>query len=199
MLFAYFKQYDAMDCGPTCLRMVAKHYGKNFSLQSLREKTQIGKEGVSLLGISEAAEATGFRTVAAKLTIEQLVKDAALPAILHWDQEHFVVVYKIKKNRIFIADPGLGLTQYTINDFKQHWISDKEEGKEEGVALLLEPAPAFFNAESEDDNQQVNNGLAFKNIFNYILPHKRLMLQLLLGLGIGHLLPLISPFYPQSV
>lgn len=199
MSFPFYQQPDSMDCGPTCLRMVARHYGKKFSLQSLREKTQIGKEGVNLLGISEAAEAIGLRTVAAKLTLPQLIRDAALPAILHWDQKHFVVVYKIKKNRVFIADPGLGLAQYSKNDFKQHWISDKEDGTEEGVALLLEPSPAFFNAEPEEENQPVNNGLAFKNIFRYILPHKRLLLQLMLGLGIGSLLQLFLPFLTQSV
>ena len=98
-----------MDCGPTCLRMVAKFYGKNHSLDSLRERTQIGKEGVTLLGISEAAEQIGFRTLATKLTLAQLTAEATLPAILHWNQEHFVVLYKVRKNKFFIADPGRGL------------------------------------------------------------------------------------------
>ena len=83
-----------MDCGPTCLRMVAKFYGRNYSPQTLREKTQIGKDGVSLLGIAEAAELIGFRTQSYKLTFQSLVKQVRLPAILHWDQTHFVVLYK---------------------------------------------------------------------------------------------------------
>jgi ATP-binding cassette, subfamily B, bacterial len=199
MSFPYYQQADSMDCGPTCLRMVAKYYGKNFSLQSLREKTQIGKEGVNLLGISEAAEAIGFRSIASKLTCKQLFKDAKLPAIVHWDQNHFVVLYKIKGRNFFVADPAIGLTQYTAGDFKQHWVSDKEAGVEEGVALLLEPSPAFFSTESEEENVQPATGLAFKNIFRYIWPHKKLLSQLFLGLCIGALLQLFLPFLTQSV
>src|SRR5258705_6521995 len=110
-----------MDCGPTCLRMTAKHYGKNISLQTLRKKTQIGKEGVSLLGISEAAESIGFRTQSLRLTFKSLSGEARLPAILHWNQNHFVVLYKVKKNKIFIADPASGLVTLTASEFKSHW------------------------------------------------------------------------------
>jgi ATP-binding cassette, subfamily B, bacterial len=199
MKFPFYQQPDSMDCGPTCLRMVAKQYGKNFSLQSLREKTQIGKEGVNMLGISEAAETIGFRSVAAKLTLQQLIKEAHLPAIVHWNQNHFVVLYKIKQNKLFIADPGQGLLQYTTKEFKAHWISDKEDGLEEGVALLLEPSPAFYTAAANEDNQDEPAGLAFKNIYRYIIPHKKLVLQLFLGLGIASLLQLFLPFLTQSV
>jgi ATP-binding cassette subfamily B protein len=201
MSFPYYQQPDSMDCGPTCLRMIAKHYGKNFSLQALREKTQIGKEGVNMLGISEAAEAIGFRTVAAKLNFKQLVKEAILPAIVHWNQNHFVVLYKIKKNKFFIADPGLGLIQYPSVHFKSQWISNKENGLEEGIALLLEPTPAFYDPETDadEDKQQANTKLAFKNIFRYLIPHKKLAFQLVLGLGIGSLLQLVLPFLTQSV
>jgi ATP-binding cassette subfamily B protein len=181
--------------------MIAKHHGKNFSLQSLREKTQIGKEGVSLLGICEAAEAIGFRTMAVKLTTIQLKQNALLPAIIHWGQNHFVVLYKIKKNTFFIADPGLGLVQFALKDFLSHWISDKEEDEPEGIALLLEPTPAFYNqeADTEDDNRQADTGLAFKNIFRYLTPHKKLLFQLILGLGLGSMLQLFLPFLTQSV
>lgn len=188
-----------MDCGPTCLRMITKHYGKNISLESLREKTQIGREGVNLLGTSEAAEAIGFRTVAAKLTLKQLVNEAILPAILHWNQNHFVVLYKRKKNKFFVADPGLGLIEYSTRDFKTHWISDKDENNEEGIALMLEPTPAFYNIENEADDQQSVSGLAFKNIFRYMHPHKKLLFQLFLGLGVGSLLQLFLPFLTQSM
>lgn len=91
-----YRQLDAMDCGPTCLRMVSQYYGKSISLQELRERSQINREGVSLLGISEAAEAIGFRTRAVKLSYTQLAEEALLPCIVHWNQEHFVVVYKAK-------------------------------------------------------------------------------------------------------
>ncbi|OQY94918.1 MAG: ABC transporter ATP-binding protein, partial [Sphingobacteriales bacterium UTBCD1] len=157
MRFPYFKQPDAMDCGPTCLRMVAKHYGRSISLQSLREKTQIGKEGVNLLGISEAAEVIGFRTQAIKLTYQSLTQDAKLPAILHWNQNHFVILYKVKKrfllrrndrshgnSKLLIADPAKGLITLSPGEFKNNWISNKENGQEEGIALLLEPSPKFY-------------------------------------------------------
>jgi ATP-binding cassette, subfamily B, bacterial len=199
MAFIYYPQPDSMDCGPTCLRMIAKHYGKIFSLQTLREKTQIGKEGVSLLGISEAAETIGFRTIAAKISLQQLLKDALLPAIIHWNQNHFIVLYKIKKGKFFVADPGMGLMQYTLKEFIQHWISDKENGEEEGVALLLEPTPLFYSLESDEDNQQTNTRLGFNTIFSYLLPHKKLMLQLLIGVGIASLLQLFLPFLTQSI
>src|SRR6185503_10054591 len=133
MHFMFYKQLDSMDCGPTCLRMTAKHYGKNISLQSLREKTQIGKEGVNLLGVSEAAEAIGFRTQALKLTYKALTEDAKLPAIIHWKQNHFVVLYKVKKNKLFVADPARGLVSFTPQELKSNWISDKEQGEEEGI------------------------------------------------------------------
>lgn len=188
-----------MDCGPTCLRMVAKHYGKNFSLQFLREKTQIGKEGVNLLGISEAAENIGFRTIAAKLSIHELKKAARLPVIIHWNQNHFVVLYKIKGNNFFVADPGEGLMQYALNDFKQNWVSDVAERQQEGIVLLLEPTPAFLNTELDEGGKKDGAASSFKNIFRYILPHKKLLLQLLLGLGTGSLLQLFLPFLTQSV
>src|SRR5579875_1617527 len=172
MPFVFYKQPDTMDCGPTCLRMVARHYNKNVSLQYLREKTQIGKEGVNLLGISETAEAIGFRTQSIKIDFSTLMRDAKLPAILHWNQNHFVVLYKIKNKKLFIADPAKGLISYTEKEFKQHWISDKSE---EGIALLLEPSPAFYKNEFDLEEKR---GLHFKNIFNYILPYKGLVVQL---------------------
>ena len=196
--FTFYKQYDSMDCGPTCLRMVAKHYGKNISVQTLRDKTQIGKEGVNLLGISEAAETIGFRTQALKLNYKSLTEDAKLPVILHWKQNHFVVLYVVKKNKLFIADPANGLVTFTPQEFKANWISDKEQGEEEGIALLLDPAPAFYENTFEADERQ-KTGLAFKNIFNYILPYKKLVFQLFIGLGVASLLQLFLPFLTQSV
>jgi ATP-binding cassette subfamily B protein len=198
IFFPFYKQADAMDCGPTCLRMITKHYGKNISLQSLREKTQIGKEGVNLLGISEAAEVIGFRTVAAKLTLHQLMNEAMLPAILHWKQNHFIVLYKVKRNKLYIADPARGLITFSSQEFKLNWITDKEEEEENGIALLLEPAPDFYvNADEMEEKQKP--GLAFNNIFNYIFPYKKLVFQLFIGLGVASLLQLFLPFLTQSL
>src|SRR4029079_11000435 len=144
MHFAHVRQLDLMDCGPACLCMIAQHYGKNILLQTLREKTQLGKEGVNLLGITEAAEAIGFRTQAINLSYDSLTKDAKLPAILHWNRNHFVVLYKMRKNRLFVADPARGLVIFTREEFISHWINNKENSEEEGIALLLEPSPLFY-------------------------------------------------------
>ncbi|TCJ19600.1 peptidase domain-containing ABC transporter [Flaviaesturariibacter flavus] len=197
MAFPFYKQPDAMDCGPTCLRMIAKHYRRYIPLQILRDKTQIGKEGVNLLGLSEAAEAIGFRTKAFKIDLDTLLKEAALPAILHWKQNHFVVLYKAKKNTVFIADPAKGLVEYTRKEFSSYWSGDMGERGPEGIVLLLEPSPAFYKNELTSDSE--TEGLQIKNIFRYILPYKKLAFQLLLGLGVSSLIQLVLPFLTQSV
>jgi ATP-binding cassette subfamily B protein len=173
--------------------MVTKHYKKAVTLQYLREKTQIGKAGVNLLGISEAAETIGFRTKSLKINFATLSKDAKLPAILHWNQHHFVVLYKIKGKKFFVADPARGLITYGQHEFKQNWVSDKSD---EGIALLLEPSPTFYKNEFDGE---VKKGLNFNNIFHYILPYKKLVIQLFIGLGVSSLLQLFFPFLTQSI
>lgn len=106
--FPHYQQLDSMDCGPSCLRMIAKFYGRVYSIQNLREKAFITREGVSMLGISEAAEAIGFRTQGVRITVEELEKECPLPCILHWNQWHFVVCYKIKKGEVLHSGPGGG-------------------------------------------------------------------------------------------
>lgn len=201
MTFVFYRQPDSMDCGPTCLQMVARYYGKKYSLEFLRNKSQIGKEGVSLLGISEAAESIGFRTVAAKVSAEQLANEASLPAILHWNQDHFVVLYKVKRGKFYVADPGAGLLQYPSKEFRRHWISDKHDNEEEGIALFLNPAPDFYTAESDEiaENTQTRKRLAIRGVYRYLSPHKKFVLQLFLGLAIGTILQLFLPFLTQSV
>lgn len=195
--FIYYKQPDRMDCGPTCLRMVAKHYGKNFTLQRLREISGINREGVSMLGISEAAEKIGFRTLGSKLTLDQLL-ETELPLILHWNQNHFVVLYKIKdrggKTIYYIADPAKGLIEYTEAEFKKLWISTKNEDEGQGIALLLSASPAFYDQEGDK-----NEGINFNFLLRYLYRYKQLLGQLLVGLGVGTLLQLIVPFLTQSV
>lgn len=194
--FPHYTQLDAMDCGPSCLRIIAKHYGKNYSLQNLREKSRITREGVSLLGISDAAEAIGMRSIGVSITFEQLAEEATLPCIVHWGQNHFVVVYKISKkaDKIFISDPAEGLLKYSKKEFLNKWISTKKDDENKGIALMLEPAPDFY--ETEDDK---NDKTSFKFLFQYIKPHKKLITQLFLGLLTGSLLQLIFPFLTQSV
>lgn len=183
-----------MDCGPTCLRMVARYYGRDISLQSLREKSQIGKEGTNLLGVTEAAESIGFRTRAVKLSYSTLTREALLPCILYWNQVHFVVLYRTGRRRVRIADPGIGTMPLSKEEFLQGWICDAPgDGEGEGVALLLEPTPAFYSA------GPVTGSRTMRSAFRYLFPYKRLLFQLLAGLLAGSLLQLMLPFLTQSV
>lgn len=192
--FPHYKQLDTMDCGPTCLRIIAKHYGKQYSLQSLREKSYITREGVSLLGISDAAENIGFRTLAAKIPFEKLKEEAPTPFIAHWRQQHFIVVYGFKGNKVLVSDPAHGKLKLTKEEFLKGWLSDKDRGEETGVVLLMEPAPDFYEQEGEKSDK---TGFGF--LFNYLRPYKKLIIQLFLGMLTGSLLQLIFPFLTQSI
>ena len=127
-----------MDCGPTCLRMIAKHYGKHYSLQTLREKSHIDREGVSLMGMSDAAENIGLQTLAVRLNFQQLQEEVPLPCIAHWKQLHFVVVYKIKGDTVYVADPAFGLVQYTKEEFLKGWISTKDTANAQQLLPTLQ-------------------------------------------------------------
>nr|WP_294792434.1 peptidase domain-containing ABC transporter [uncultured Mucilaginibacter sp.] len=191
MSFTHYKQQDQMDCGPTCLRMVAKYYSRNISIQRLRSLCFINKGGVNLLAISEAAEKLGMRTTGAKLTLPQL-KQAELPCILHWRQNHFVVLYKIRNDKYYIADPAAGLLKLDEKTFTKNWYSHKE--LYDGVSLLLSPSPLFYEQE-EDKKSKVS----WLSILRYFYAYKKLFAQLVLGLGVGTLLSLITPFLTQSI
>jgi len=192
--FSTYRQHDQMDCGPTCLRMIARHYGRTYSLESLRRTAGINREGVSLLGISEAAENIGFRTVGAKLTWEQLQEEVQLPCIIYWREYHFVVVYKIKRDKIYIADPAQGKVTYQKDEFLQSWVNIKNNGTRQGIALLLYTSPKFYELDDER-----KDGLNFGILLKYVLPYKNLMVQLALGLLVGSILQLIFPFLTQAV
>lgn len=180
-----------MDCGPTCLRMVAKYYHKNYTLQKLREYCEISKEGVSLLGVSEAAEKIGFKSLGVKLSLSQL-KEIELPCILHWRQNHFVVLYKVKKNKYYIADPAKGLTTYSEREFTENWLTTKE--LHDGISLILTPTHSFY--QQEEDRSK---GVKWSFLLHYVYTYRKLVFQLLLGMGIGSMLQLIAPFLTQSV
>ena len=192
--FPFTHQHDAMDCGPACVQMVARHYGRHYTLETLRQKCHISREGVSLLGISEAAESIGFKTVGARLSFEQLKNEAPLPCIVHWKQRHFVVVYKIGKDIVFVADPAHGLVKLTAQEFLNGWASTRNEGTNEGIALLLEPQPDFYAAEGETPDKA-----KFSFILQYLKPYKKLIVQLFMGMLLGTLLQLIFPFFSQSI
>lgn len=204
--FPHYTQLDTMDCGPTCLRMIAKYYGRSYTLQTLREKSFITREGVSMLGISDAAESIGFHTQGVRLTFEQLVDGINFPCILHWNQNHFVVCYGIKKEKklfgsaehgysIKIADPTG--EKYTMNksEFLKCWLNSKQDNKDTGVVLLLEPTPDFYNQEDDKDNQEKN----LSYFWGYLRPYKSQIIQLIIGMLIGSILSLIFPFLTQAV
>lgn len=191
----YYPQHDAMDCGPTCLRMVAAFYGKRYSLEGLREKSFITREGVSMLGISEAAEKIGFRSICVQVGYEKL-QEAPLPCIIHWNQQHFVVVYKLNDKHVWVADPGAGKLKYTKEEFCNCWLSSRKNEEDTGVALLLEPTPEFYTIEDEGDEV---NRRGFSFLYSYLRPYRRLVGQLLLGLLLGSMIQLMLPFLTQSV
>lgn len=197
--FPLYNQLDAMDCGPTCLRMIAKFYGKSYSLQTLRARSFITREGVSMLGISDAAESIGFRTSGVCITLQQLVEDMPLPCILHWNQNHFVVCYNIKKKkdgyRFYIADPAQQLITYHEKEIKKCWLSTKMDGEEKGTALAIEPGPDFDNEKGE--SVAGNRSLTF--FMRYLAPYKKQIVQLVLGMIVVSLLQLIFPFLTQSL
>jgi ATP-binding cassette, subfamily B, bacterial len=214
--FPFLLQRNQMDCGPTSLYMVSKYYGRSFSIEKLRELTEIGKEGVNILGISDAAEKIGYRTQAVQLDIVEL-KEAKLPCILHWQQNHFVVLYKIKRNQFYIADPGAGLIKLTLKEFEQRWLSSIVPSSQQssphpspfgegmgvrseatGILLLLEPTPAF-SSNTYDDDFAAPKTKSFGSIVHYLYPYKKLIVQLILGLLLGSLLQLIFPFLTQSI
>ncbi len=195
--FPHYLQPDAMDCGPTCLRIVAKHFGRHYNLETLRELTWKTKEGVSLLTISDAAEKIGFRTQGARLTWERL-QDVPLPVILHWNQYHFVVLYKIKKRRgnleFHISDPAHGLVVYNKEEFLKSWASTQQNGIPAGIALLLEPTAEFYKEEGEKVNKT-----GFRYLFTYLKPYRKLIIQLMLGFFTGSIISLLFPFLTQAI
>ena len=197
--FSFVKQPDAMDCGPASLVMIAQHYGRHYTLDHLRERCSLARDGVSLLGISKAAEEIGFRTVGGRLTFDKLAEKALLPCIVHWNQEHFVVVYAVRKQRkgytVFVADPGKGLLTYSREEFCEHWVSTRTNGEEKGIALLMEPTQLFY--EQEGDRRPSENRIRF--LWKYLLRYRRFFGQLILGLLIGSLLQLVFPFLTQAI
>lgn len=194
--FPTYRQLDSMDCGSTCLRIVSKYYGKFYSAATMRERCVTTREGVSLLGISDAAESIGFRTISVKLTFRQLCDEAPLPCIVHWNQRHFVVVYKIRKGKVYVSDPAAGLLVYDAGKFCKSWLSTENgENTPCGIALLLEPTPAFYNEQDEHDTPRVG----WRFMFRYLKPHTRYIVQLLLGMLLGSVLSLILPFITQEM
>ena len=194
--FTFYHQYDNMDCGPACLRMVAKYYGKSYSLQTLRDKCHITRQGVSMLGISDAAESIGLRSCGVKLTWDQLKREATLPCIVHWNQNHFVVVYLVKSSKhkcsVKVADPASGLLEYDENAFLNSWLPKGTDN--EGLALLLEPSPLFYKEEGDQSNHY-----GFGHVLDYFRPYKSYIVQIMLAMLIASIISLLLPFITQSI
>ncbi|WP_339632290.1 ABC transporter transmembrane domain-containing protein, partial [Bizionia echini] len=209
VVFPNYKQRDHKDCGPTCLKIVAKHYGKTIPIQQLRINSETTREGSSLLGLSDAAEKIGFRTLGIKADILKITK-VPMPCILHWNKNHYVVLYKIKSpssvfpkgrnhnksSTFYVSDPAHGLISYNKEEFLKHWIGNNaSDTAEEGIALILEPTPKFYDSEFDEKEET----LGFSFLFKYLLKYKRFLWQLIIGLIAASLLQLIFPFLTQSI
>jgi len=194
--FPFYHQPDSKDCGPTCLKIIAKHYGKTLNIKTLRSLSETTREGSNLLTLSDAAEKIGFRTLGVKLSIKKL-KEAPLPCILHWNNNHYVVLYKVKKNKYYVSDPAHGLLEYNEEDFLKFWIGNNATNEtEEGIALLLEATPNFYKNEWDNEDKKA---FGFALLTKYIIPYKSFVVQLAIGLLAGSLLQLIFPFLTQSI
>jgi ATP-binding cassette, subfamily B, bacterial len=183
-----------MDCGPTCLKMVAARYGRSVSLETLRQRCYITREGVSFMGLSEAADTMGFRTLGVRIPFKKLAESVPLPAIVHWKQNHFVVVYRIKRDKVWVADPATGLIKYSREEFIKNWGGTLIDGEPAGLVLIVEPTPAFYN--KEDDNEKKRG---FRFLFRHFRLYRKYLIQLILGLILASLIQLILPFLTQSV
>lgn len=209
--FPHYKQAESKDCGPTCIKIIAKYFGKTMNTQQLRTLSETTREGSSLLGLSEAIEFMGFRSLGVKLTLNKLL-EAPLPCIIHWDKNHYVVLYKTKQKRnkslrksksglndikLYISDPAHGLITYTKDEFIKHWIGNNaNENTQEGIALLVEPTTIFYKEEFDTGDEKT---FGFGFISKYLFKYKKFIIQLIIGLLAGSLLQLILPFLTQSV
>lgn len=201
--FPHYKQPDAKDCGPTCLKIITKHYKKKISLQHLREISETQRAGSSLLGLSNAAEAVGFRSLGIKIHLEKL-HEVPLPCVLHWNKNHYVVLYKVpssvfpkgRYSKYYVSDPAHGLLKYNQEGFLKNWIgNDAIATTEEGIVLLLEPTPKFFKSDFKEDDKTVG----FSFLFKYVFKYKKFLWQLVFGLLAASILQLIFPFLTQSI
>ncbi|HEX3860308.1 MAG TPA: peptidase domain-containing ABC transporter [Stellaceae bacterium] len=193
--FPFYPQMDQMDCGPACLRMIARHHGKVFGAEHLREKCAITRNGVSVAGIADAAESIGMSSLAAQVDYATLRNEVPLPCIAHWRQRHFIVVYAVTAKFVHVADPGFGLIKYPREEFLKGWQSGPQNSDGRGLLLLLEPTPRFYMNEGDGDIRQ--RGLGF--LRPYLRPYRRLFVQLAIGLFVGSSVQLIVPFLTQAM
>lgn len=191
---SFYKQHDNMQCGVACLAMVCSYYGRRYSLETLSEICFPTNTGISLLGLRDASEKIGLSTVSARVTLQKLSAMNTI-CVLHWDQNHFVVLYKVKHGKYYIADPGKGLITYSEEELLQHWISTTSNGEEKGVVMFFSKTDHFGKiSDAYNSNQR-----SFKFLYSYVIQYKRYFIQILLGLLLGSILQLILPFLTQSI
>lgn len=198
--FPFFLQMDSFDCGPACLKMIASNYGKDFSLRYLRERASINKLGTSFLGIKDAAKSIGLDAVGVKIDVNQLSSEDVLPCILHWNENHFVVCYNIKKNifgkiDFFIADPANGLIKFSKDELEKNWLGVDKDKNKKGVALIFNTTPAFFENNSGENIQKSK----IKPLFKYFEPFRNSLFLLLTGIFLSSFIQLLFPFLTQSI
>ncbi|MCV9926267.1 peptidase domain-containing ABC transporter [Flavobacterium sp. LS1R49] len=194
--FPFYKQADEKDCGPTCVKIIAKHYERKLDIEKLRQLSETTREGSNLLSLSEGAEEIGFRTLGVKISLKKL-QEAPLPCILHWNKNHYVVFYKARKNTFYVSDPAYGLLEYSKEDFLKFWIGNNAtEDTEEGIILLMEPTPKFYEIEFDKEEKRT---FSFRFFSKYILRYRSFLMQLILGLLASSLIQLIFPFLTQSI
>jgi ATP-binding cassette subfamily B protein len=190
-----------MDCGATCLRIVAQYYRRKYNADTLNKICPATHEGVSLGIMVNASENLGFRTSCGQTTIKKLVKQRPFPCILHWNNNHFVVLYDIKKTikneyRFYISDPGNGLLKFDEESFRKYWLNTQINGEERGILMVLQPTPAFYEREKD---QNTKTPLYVNFILQYVKPYKKYFSQLFIGLILASILQLAFPFLTQSI
>jgi ATP-binding cassette, subfamily B, bacterial len=194
--FPNYKQLDGKDCGPTCIQIIAKHYGKFISLQEIRELSSISKEGLSLYELGLTAERLGLKSLPVKVTLSNLATEIPLPCIAHWGNKHYIVIYKADKKNVFVSDPLLGLIKYTTEEFAKRWIGIDNQKSEKGILLLLEPTDKFNDIKATANPSKI---FAFNYFISHLKPYKKQTIQLLLTMFVLTLVQAILPFITQSI
>lgn len=205
MKFKTYQQLDSSDCGATCLKMVAKHYGRNVDLNYLRDLSYLNRDGAPLLGINDAAERIGFRCTAVRSSLEKFMKNTILPCIVYWRDSHYIVVYKTKirkegerlVGKIYVADPAYGKIVYSVEEFVNGWKS-KESEDDKGIFLMLVPTLDFYKFEREE-GEEITNKKKLSYFFYYLKPYKKLFIQVILGMVLALSFSFIMPFLSQAV
>ncbi len=192
--FPFYKQIDQFDCGPACLKMVSKYFGRNFSSEHLRTVCNITPDGITVKSLAGGSEVLGFQALPASIRYEVLAEQAPLPCIAYWRDRHFLVVYKIARGNIYVADPSHGLIKYNKQEFIEAWQNSKKANDDsEGIVILLEPTNRFFEQEDTDFAKGLNGILPYlKNYHKYII-------QIFIGLFVGSFIQLMLPFVTQKL